>query len=81
MRTAIPGLDAAHGGRLDDGNDELSEQTAVDEQLQGGGDGLERQDAIDGWSHLTGVDEPGEDSEVVRVLLANERSEVLSYER
>ena len=66
-------------GRLDDGEDELSEHTAVDEQLQGGGGGLERQDAIDGRGDLTGVDQPGEHIEVVRVLLDTSHAEVREW--
>lgn len=64
-----------------DGQDELSAYGATEQQRDGFLCRLQRDDAVEGRCHLTGVDEAREHREVGRVLPADERPEALAHER
>ena len=73
---AIPGVE----GELD-GQDELSAYGATEQQRDGFLCRLQREDAVEGRRHLTGVDEAREHREVGGVLPAHKRAEALAHER
>ena len=73
---AIPGVE----GELD-GQDELSAYGATEQQRDGFLCRLQREDAVEGRRHLTGVDETREHREVGGVLPAYKRAEALAHER
>ncbi len=70
----------ASRGELD-GQDELSAYGATEQQRDGFLCRLQRDDAVEGRGHLTGVDEACEYREVGGVLPAHERPEALAHER